>query len=171
MRRKLSRRMIVWSLMFPIGTTVWAVFNIISEFMVLVFGVHGIFPHDFGYILAVLVGGVLSTVLTLAVGIDTSEYFMPRLLIFVSAIGIVGIAGNFVGEQMVGGPTVIMYIASIVFSSLFFYKVIKTRISEWIIIFISNPILYYLIYYSMYYFEIEEKFGRFPEYVIPLFPK
>ncbi len=134
--RKLTRRQIFNSLVFPIMTTVWALYKYLIESFFFGFAIE---PIDFVYFAAIGIGGVLCAVLTITVGIETGQYFLPRLLILLSTVFVTAMAGEFLGFDY--RIDLIITLVSLVFSALFFKRC--TRFSEWIIIFLSNPVLYY----------------------------
>ncbi len=133
--RKLTRRQIFNSLVFPIMTTVWALFKyLIGSF----FWGFAIEPIDFVYFAAIGIGGILCAVLTITVGIETGQYFLPRLLILLSTVFVTAMAGEFL--ELDYRINLIITLVSLVLSALYFKRC--TRFSEWIIIFLSNPVLY-----------------------------
>lgn len=155
--RKLTRRQTFNSLVFPIMTTLWGLYNYIISHIFWGFALEII---DFAYFAAIGIGGVLCGVLTITVGIETGQYFLPRLLILLSTIFITSMAGEFLGLDY--RIDLIITLVSLVFSALFFKKC--TRFSEWIIIFLSNPVLYGFadkIYWLSLFQETAESSGIF----------
>lgn len=146
--RRLTRKQLINSLIFPVGIMVWALFcygrSAISmrSFM-------PIFVFQLSYPVALVVCGVVPIIVTLACGAETGQYFLPRLLISVSTVGVIAIASEFVivTNQMI----ILLLITSAVVSALYFYKFRPTKFSEWIVIFFSNPVLAAIIYYLMLY--------------------
>ncbi len=133
--KKLTRRQIFNSLVFPIMTTVWALYEYLIESLFFGFAIE---PIDLVYFAAIGIGGILCAVLTITVGIETGQYFLPRLLILLSTIFVSAMASEFLGFDY--RIDLIITLVSLVFSALFFKRC--TRFSEWIIIFLSNPVLY-----------------------------
>jgi len=134
--RKLTRRQIFNSLVFPIMTTVWALYDYLIGNIFWGFAIE---PIDFVYFVAIGIGGILCAILTITVGIETGQYFLPRLLILLSTIFVIAMAGEFLEVDY--RIELVLVLASLVFSALFFKK--RTKFSEWIIVFLSNPVLYY----------------------------
>ncbi len=146
--RRLTRRQLINSLIFPVGIIAWAMFcygrwaislrNFVPAFM-----------FQWSFPIAAVVCGVVPIIVTLACGAETGQYFLPRLLISVSTVGVIGIASEFVSVtyQMV----ILLLITSAVISALYFYKFRPTKFAEWIVIFFSNPVLAAIIYYLMLY--------------------
>lgn len=155
--KKLTRRQIINSLVFPIMTTVWALYEYIIKNIFRGFAIE---PIDFVYFAAIGIGGVLCAILTITVGIETGQYFLPRLLILLSTIFVISIAWEFL--ELDYRINLVITLASLVFSALFFKR--RTKFSEWIIVFLSNPVLYYfaaLIIQLKDYQEIMESTGIF----------
>ncbi|MDE7230899.1 MAG: hypothetical protein K2N56_10505 [Oscillospiraceae bacterium] len=146
--RRLTKRQLINSLIFPVGIIVWALFCYI-KWAVTLHSFQPVFMFQWSYPAATVVCGVLPVVLTLATGADTGQYFLPRLLISVSTIGVIGIASEFVdvSSQMM----MLLLITSAVVSAVYFYQFRPTKFSEWIIIFFANPVLAAIIYYLMLY--------------------
>lgn len=145
--KKLTRRQLVCSLLFPAGIVIWAVIWYIR--LAVMFGsAKPLFIFQWGMPIIVVVCGILPIILTLTIGADTSEYILPRVLISVSTVGVIGIASEFV--DITGAMRILLLITSAVISALYFYKFRPTKFSEWIIIFFSNPVLAAVIYYLMF---------------------
>ncbi len=155
--KKLTRRQIFNSLVFPIMTTIWGVYNYLAGHIFWGFALE---TDDFIYFAAVGIGGILCVVLTITLGIETGQYFLPRLLILLSTIFVSAMAVQFLGFDYLAD--VVITLVSLVFSALFFKRC--TRFSEWIIIFFSNPVLYGFavkIYWLSFYQEAAESSGIF----------
>ncbi len=155
--RKLTRRQIINSLVFPIMTTIWGVYHFLTSH---IFWGFALDPVDFVYFAAIGIGGILCGILTIAVGIETGQYFLPRLLILLSTVFVSAMAVQFLGVDYLAD--VVITLVSLVFSALFFKRC--TRFSEWIIIFFSNPVLYGFavkIYWLRFYQETAESSGIF----------
>lgn len=146
--RRLTKRQLINSLIFPVGIIIWALLYYI-KWAVILHSFQPLFTLQWSFPVAAVVCGILPVVLTLAAGADTGQYFLPRLLISVSTVGVIGIASEFVyvSNQMI----VLLLITSAVVSAMYFYKFRPTKFSEWIIIFFSNPVLAAIIYYLMLY--------------------
>lgn len=117
-------------------TTVWAIYEYIVENIFTGFAVE---PKDFVYFAAVGIGGILCAVLTVTIGIETGQYFLPRLLILISTIFVIAMAEEFLEFDY--RINLFLLLVSLVFGALYFKKC--TKFSEWIIVFLSNPVLYY----------------------------
>ena len=147
--RKLTRRQTFNSLVFPIMTTVWALFKYTIKVIFYGFAIE---PSDFVYFAAIGIGGILCAVLTVTIGIETGQYFLPRLLILVSTIFVIAVAEEFI--ELDFRMNLFLLLISLVFAALFFKS--KTKFSEWVIIFLSNPVLYYFV---ALFFRIKEYQG------------
>lgn len=145
--KKLTRRQLVCSLLFPIGIIIWAIVWYF-RWAWLIDSVKPVFIFQWGMPIIAVVCGVLPIILTLSTGADTGQYILPRVLISVSTIGVIGIASEFVNVS--GQMRIFLLIVSAVISALYFYKFRPTKFSEWIVIFFSNPVLAALIYYLMF---------------------
>lgn len=155
--RKLTRRQTINSLVFPIMTTAWGVYNYLTTHIFWGFALE---PDDFVFFAAIGIGGILCAVLTITVGIETGQYFLPRLLIQLSTIFVSAMAVQFLGFDY--RIHFVITLVSLVFSALYFKRC--TRFSEWMIIFLSNPVLYgfaYMIIQLIYYQEAVESSGIF----------
>ena len=147
--RKLTRRQTFNSLVFQIMTTVWALFKYTIKVIFYGFAIE---PSDFVYFAAIGIGGILCAVLTVTIGIETGQYFLPRLLILVSTIFVIAVAEEFI--ELDFRMNLFLLLISLVFAALFFKS--KTKFSEWVIIFLSNPVLYYFV---ALFFRIKEYQG------------
>lgn len=136
--RKLTRRQTFNSLIFPMMTTVWALFKYTIKVIFYGFAIE---PTDFVFFAAIGIGGVLCAVLTVTIGIETGQYFLPRLLILISTIFVIAVAEEFLEFDY--RINLFLVLISLVFGALYFKK--NTKFSEWIIVFLSNPVLYYFV--------------------------
>lgn len=153
--RKLSRRQLIISLIFPVGITVWTVGDYF--FTALVFGIAPTVPVQWGYLIAAAVCGVLPTILTVTLGIDTGQYILPGIIIGGSSLVFASMAGQFLAEGS-DRAVVFFMIVFTAFTALYFYQFQPTKFSEWIIIFLSNPCLVRLIEYFTGYLTVEMYF-------------
>ncbi len=144
--RRLTRKQLINSLIFPVGIIVWAMFCY-GRWAVSLRNFVPVFMLQLSFPIAAVVCGVVPIIVTLACGAETGQYFLPRLLISVSTVGVIGIASEFV--FMTNQMIILLLITSAVISALYFYKFRPTKFSEWIVIFFSNPVLAALIYYIM----------------------
>lgn len=154
MKHKLTKYELLGSLAFPVGIIVWTAYKYISGSIALGdFAIH--FMHRWSFIISFSVCGVVPLLLTLIMRIDTSEQFLPRLLIFVSTVAVISIAREFLGfEEMMLGTGIVLLIA-LVFSALYFHIARPVKFSAWLVIFLGNPCLVYLICYAMQMNEIK----------------
>lgn len=142
--RKLSRRQLIISLIFPVGITFWALGYYVL--WAVAFGITPKTPVQWGYLAAVVLCGVLPAILTVTLGIDTGQYMIPRIIISVCASAFTSMALEFLADNSETAGVFFMIVFT-VFSALYFYKIRPTKFSEWIIIFLSNPCLVRLIVY------------------------
>lgn len=140
--KKLTRRQLINSLVFPIMTTVWGLWRLIVLFFI--YGFSELTAMHFVCIAAIVIGGILCGVLTATLGIETGQYFLPRLWILLSTIFVTSVAGEFIGTDP--KITFLLLVVSNAINAIYFVK--KTRSSEWNIIFLSNPVLYNMVYYA-----------------------
>lgn len=92
--KKLTRRQLLISLIFPILTAVWGVYKFaLNLFLNYMFEYQFIGFSEIIYIAAVI-GGILSGVLTVTLGTETGRYFLPRLLILISVIFVNSVVGG-----------------------------------------------------------------------------
>ena len=140
MKHKLTKYELFGSLAYPVGIIIWAAWKYWDT--VRIFG--GWTPQyyqQWGYMIAAVVCGVLPMILTLTLRIDTSEQFLPRLLILLSTIAVIGLAREFIDYKLMFTGKSVMLLISLVFSGLFFYKVRPVKLSAWLVIFLANPCL------------------------------
>lgn len=130
------------SLAFPIGIIIVSAFKLVF-FSIFDMGLGSYFIASWSYAAAIVFGGVLPIILTFALKIDTREYFLPRLLIYISTIAAISIPAEFV--EIPRGGTVILTAVSAAMTLLYFYKFRPTRFKEWIVIFLSTPQIYMMI--------------------------
>lgn len=136
-----------WSLAFPIGIILYAGFELLrlSKYG---FGLGSGYTVSWSYAAAIVFGGVLPIILTFALKIDTREYFLPRLIFYICTIAAINIPREFV--EIPQGGTVILTAVSAAMTLLYFYKFHKSRFKEWIVIFLSTPQIYMMIYYLLF---------------------
>ena len=150
--RKLTGRQLINSLIFPVGIIVWALFCFFR--WALIFrSLLPVFMFQWSFLISAGVCGVIPVILTLAAGAETGQYFLPRFLISLSTLGIIGIASEFVflDDRLM----IMLLITSLVVSAIYFYKSRPTKFSEWLVIFLANPVLAALIYYIMLFIPNE----------------
>lgn len=154
--RKLTKRQLINSLIFPVGIIVWALFYYI-RWAVALHSFQPILLLQWSYPTAAVVCGVIPIIITLAAGADTGQYFLPRLLISVSTLGAIGIASEFI--MISNQVTVLLLITSAVVSAVYFYQFCPTKFSEWTVIFLSNPVLAAIIYYLLFNITLNEVYN------------
>lgn len=106
---------------------------------------------------AALVGGVLPVVLTLRLKIHTEKYLVPRLIIIV----VIFVCNRFIRNLFIpGGTDVSSFVLYMIFNvGAVLIQILKvhkedTLPEERAVLIISDPILYWAIYYLAYYMEI-----------------
>ena len=143
-----------WSLAFPIGIIIYSGYQLIEWNSSLLGIAIFVFKFPWVFVAALILGGFLPIILTLALKIETREYFLPRLIIYVVSIGVINISRQFVTVPR--GGLVILTAVSSAITMLYFYQFHKTRFSEWCIIFISTPQIYMMAYYLILDYDIME---------------
>lgn len=141
--KKLTRRQLINSLVFPIMTTVWGLLSL--AFTLFLYGFSELRATDFVPVAAIIIGGILCGVLTATLGIETGQYFLPRICILLSTIFVISVADEFLGNDPI--IEFFLLLVSNAINAIYFVK--RTKSSEWIIIFLSNPVLYYLVYFGI----------------------
>lgn len=153
MKHKLTKYELLGSLSYPVGIMVWTVYKyIIGSFELGDLAIH--FTHRWSFIISFAVCGLLPLLLTLIMRIDTSEQFLPRLVISLCTLAAVSITKEFLGVGLVVNGFIlplegIILLISLVFSGLFFHIARPVKLSQWIMIFLGNPCLVRLICYIM----------------------
>ena len=143
-----------WSLAFPIGIIIWSGYQLIEWNSSLLGIAIFVFKFPWVFAAAIILGGILPIILTLTLKIETREYFLPRLIIYVVSVGVINISRQFVSVPR--GGLVILTAVSSAITMLYFYQFHKTRFSEWCIIFISTPQIYMMAYYLLLDYDIME---------------
>lgn len=147
------------SLAFPIGIIIYSAYKLI-HYSKYGLGLGSDFVVSWCFAAAIVFGGILPIILTFALKIDTREYFLPRLIFYISTIAAIAIPGEFV--EIPRGGLVIMSAVSAALTLLYFYKFRPTRFKEWCVIFLSTPQIYMMIYYLLftnYLLDLYEKLG------------
>ncbi|MBD5129701.1 MAG: hypothetical protein HDT43_07240 [Ruminococcaceae bacterium] len=155
MKHKLTKYELLGSLAFPVGIMVWTAYKYISGSIELGdLALH--FTHRLSFIIAFVLCGVVPLLLTLIMRVDTSEQFLPRLLIFLCTFAAINIAEEFLSfKAMMVGEGILLLI-SLVFSGLFFHIAKPVKLSAWIVIFLGNPCLVHFICYVMKMRDLED---------------
>lgn len=155
MKHKLTKYELLGSLVFPVGIMVWAAYKYISGSFVLGdLAIH--FPHRWSFIIAFAACGLLPLLLTLIMRIDTSEQFLPRLMISLCTLAAVSIAREFLDFGVMMIAEGILLLISLVFSGLFFHIARSVKLSGWIVIFLGNPCLVHFLCYIMQMGDLKE---------------
>lgn len=137
----------IWSFMFPIGISIYSGYQMIR------WGTWGLglafvaFKFPWVYAAALIIGGILPIILTLALRIETREYLLPRLIIYLCTVAAISIFREFVSIPQ--GGLVILCAVSAAITLLYFYQFHKTRFSEWCMIFLTTPQIYMMLYYLL----------------------
>lgn len=145
-----------WSLAFPIGIIVYSGYQLI-KFSRFGMGLGSDFIVCWSFAAAIVFGGVLPIILTFALKLETREYFLPRLILYICTIAAIAIPQEFV--RIPQGGLVIMSAVSAAVTLVYFNKFHKTRFSEWCVIFLSTPQIYMMIYYLLLTNYVIELFG------------
>ncbi len=155
--RKLTSRQLVLSLLFPLGIIFWEFFTYLGGTC----AADGFVPVNsvqWSAIVSFLLCGILPIILTLTLGIDTGQYMLPRIIFSCFTLAAVAITSEMLGFAVPYGGVVMLLIVSTAASALYFYKFCPTKFSEWIVIFLSNPVLVALIYFLPLYAPKENTF-------------
>lgn len=142
-----------WSIAFPVAIIIYAAYNF-YEFSryIKVFGVF--FACAWSYIAAIVLGGILPIILTFALKVELIEYFRPRLVILLCTMLVVSVAKEV--SVVPRGALPLILAVSAVFTLLYVYKVRPARFKEWIIIFLSTPQIYLMVYYFLFNNDVEK---------------
>ena len=100
-----------------------------------------------GYIAAIVVGSILPIILTYAMRVELIEYFRPRIVIFIVTVFVVSVVNQI--SDAPRGVLIIILAASAAFTLFYLYKIRPARFKEWVIIFLSTPQIYMMIYYFL----------------------
>lgn len=148
MKHKLTKYELLGSLAYPVGIIIWSLYKYISWSVT--FGEWSVrFSYQWSYLIAMGVCGVLPIILTFVLRIDTSEQFLPRLVIFLCTIALIAVSREFIDYQTMFTGTLLILLMSLVISAVFFFKIRPVKFSAWIVIFLANPCLVYFITYLM----------------------
>lgn len=160
MKHKLTKYELLGSLAFPAGIIVWAAYKYISgSFALGDLAIH--FMHRWSFIIAFAVCGLLPLLLTLIMRIDTSDHFLPRLVISLCTLAAVSITKEFLGVGLIVNGFIlplegIILLISLVFSCLYFHIARPVKLSGWIVIFLGNPCLVRFICYIMQMSDLKD---------------
>lgn len=141
--RNFSKKGLAGSLCCPIISFLWGAVRALDAL------VHGLEFTDKGlfrmsFLAAVLVGGILSVILTLAFDIHT-EYYLDKRLILIAAVFVFRVI---IGRFMVGSNlfyTVLYLLVGVVAYAVLFTKIrdVNTDFGEMTVLILSDPILYW----------------------------
>ena len=145
-----------WSLAFPIGIIVDSGYQLI-KWNRYGMGLGSGFTFTWTFVAAIVLGGILPIILTFALKIETREYCLPRVIIYVCTIAAISMAREFAAIPR--GGLVVMAAVSSAITMLYFYKYHKTRYSEWYVIFLSTPQIYMMVYYLLISNDVMVLFG------------
>lgn len=120
------------------------------------------FMYTWVFVAAIALGGILPIILTFSLKIETHEYFLPRLIIFLFTIAAISITEEIIGVSR--GSRVIMTMIASVITLIYFYKFCPTRFSEWCVIFISTPTIYMMVYYILIVSDFEKYMAYLENY-------
>lgn len=141
------------SLAFPIGIIVYSGYKLF-RFTRYGMGLNSGLLFTWTFIAAIVLGGAVPIILTYTMKIETHEYVLPRLIIFLCTVAAISITEEFVAMPR-GGRLVMTAVASAA-TLFYFYKIRPTRFSEWCVIFLSTPTIYMMIYYLLVTTDIEK---------------
>ena len=142
-----------WSIAFPVAIIIYSAYNF-YEFSRYIRAFDTFFACAWSYIAAIVLGGILPIILVYAMRIELIEYFRPRMIIFISTMLVVSVAKEISG--MPHGALIIMLAVSAAVTLIYLYKVRPARFKEWIIIFLSTPQIYMMIYYFLFNNDVEK---------------
>lgn len=135
---------IILSLIYPVITAIAA----ITAFFLCGISDNSINAIGFALITAFLVGGVLPVIIITAGKIDLSGYFKHRTIAFV--IGVVtALLSSFVMLYINPMFCIFMFFPVII-EALHFFPRVK-NIKEWIVLTLSNPLIYYIVVFMIFY--------------------
>ena len=134
----------ILSIIYPVITAIAA----ITAFFLCGISGNGVNTIGFTLIAAFLLGGVLPVIFITAGKIDLSGYFKHRTIAFV--IGVVtALLSSFV-TLYVNPMFCIFMFFPVIIEALHFFPRVK-HIKEWIVIILSNPLIYYIIVFMIFY--------------------
>lgn len=149
-----------WSIAFPVAIIIYSAYKFyeLSRY-IKYFGVF--FSCAWSYIAATVLGGILPIILVYAMRIELTEYFRPRMIILICTMLVVSVAKEVSGIPR--GALIIMLAVSAAVTLIYLYKVRPARFKEWIIIFLSTPQIYMMIYYFLLNKDVEGILGMYLE--------
>lgn len=134
------------SLAFPLGIIIYSTYKLV-QFSRYGMGLNSEILVSWSFAAAIVFGGVLPIILTYALKIDTREYVLPRLIIYICTIAAMSIPREFVTIPQ--GGFMLMSAVSAAMTLLYFYKFRPTRFKEWCVIALSTPQIYMMLYYLL----------------------
>lgn len=149
-----------WSIAFPVAIIIFSAYRlyVLSKSMRF-FGVF--FTCAWGYIAAIVLGSILPIILAYALRVELAEYFRPRIVIFVVTVFVVSLVNEI--SVMPRGALIIIYAVSAAFTLLYLYKIRPARFKEWVIIFLSTPQIYMMLYYFLLSKDVENLVGIYAD--------
>ncbi len=114
-------------------------------------GSNGINAFGYALIAAFLVGGILPVILTTAGKIDLSGYFKHRTIAFI--IGVVTALLSSLVALYINPMFCIFAFFPVIIEVLHFFPRVK-HIKEWIVLILSNPLIYYIVVFMMFYIDL-----------------
>lgn len=134
------------SLAFPLGIIIYSTYKLV-HFSRYGMGLSSGFAVSWSFAAAIVFGGILPIILTYALKIDTREYFLPRIILYVCTIAAIALPQEFV--MIPQGGFMLMSAVSAAMTLLYFYKFRPTRFKEWCVIALSTPQIYMMLYYLL----------------------
>ena len=146
MKQGLSTKELVLSLIFPVIILLFALVLFAQICM-------GYLSFEIWCAIAALCGGVLSIVLTVITKTDTSRFLTVRFAeLFVSMVVFVG---SFYISNAAGNMFYFTVIPAAVFIMTVVYYIRKSTVrTEWIIILLSNPYIYFILFFILFVIEL-----------------
>lgn len=150
--RKLTKRQLVYSLIFPIAIFVWQALR--YALISLAAGFAPITSYQWGCVISAVVCGAVPIILTLALGINSGQYNLPRVLIACFALAFSAIANEILDGAV---DSVLLYITFVAITAVYFYKFCPTKLSEWFVIILASPSFASLVTRGVdFFFSFEE---------------
>lgn len=146
-----SREELIKSLVCPLITLLWGLVNAVSDVLwgAEFFG-GGLFRVS--YLIAFVLGGCIPIILTISIKIHTEKYLKKRLFVIIF---------TYVAESVIGkiGVPLLTFIFLMLFDiGAIIYQIVKVQEDETsgferVILILSDPIVYWTIYWFIFYFN------------------
>lgn len=155
MKHEYKFKQLILSMVFPLIILLLCIFLLVMMFLFEdpYSGLQGLGCFKYACFVSMLCGGVTPIAITIIKKVDTSRFFLSRVcgLLCISFLFVVAVfLSSFVMVWVL--PWIVLGI-SLLFSTLYYIRKVNRRV-EMIVIFLSNPLLYFVMLLLAFWYEI-----------------